>query len=70
MQPTTKETQPHSAHAAHHDEPGFWLKYIFSTDHKVIGIQYGLTGLVFLLFGFVGGTWVLIREVLGEDKEK
>src|SRR5580765_3126644 len=52
MQPTPKETQPHAAHAAHHDEPGFWRKYIFSTDHKVIGIQYGLTGLVFLMFGF------------------
>jgi cytochrome c oxidase subunit 1 len=39
-------------HAAHHDEPGFWRKYIFSTDHKVIGIQYGITGLVFLFFGF------------------
>src|SRR5437899_28970 len=52
MQPTTKETQPHVAHAAHHDEPGFWRKYIFSTDHKIIGIQYGLTGLVFLMFGF------------------
>src|SRR6266550_2692377 len=52
MQPTTKESQPHAAHAAHHDEPGFWRKYIFSTDHKVIGIQYGLTGLVFLMFGF------------------
>src|SRR6266536_2483917 len=52
MQPTTKETQPHAAHAAHHDEPGFWRKYIFSTDHKIIGIQYGLTGLVFLMFGF------------------
>jgi cytochrome c oxidase subunit 1 len=42
----------HSAHEAHHDEPGFWRKYIFSTDHKVIGIQYGLTALAFLLFGF------------------
>src|SRR5881396_963805 len=52
MQPTTKETQPHAAHAAHHDEPGFWRKYIFSTDHKVIGVQYGLTGLLFLFFGF------------------
>src|SRR5437762_1075250 len=52
MQPTTRETQPHAAHAAHHDEPGFWRKYIFSTDHKVIGIQYGLTGLMFLFFGF------------------
>jgi len=26
---------------------------IFSTDHKVIGLQYGLTGLAFLLLGFV-----------------
>ena len=52
MQPTTKEILTHEAHAAHHDEPGFWRKYIFSTDHKIIGIQYGLTGLVFLFFGF------------------
>ena len=27
-------------------------KYVFSTDHKIIGIQYGLTALIFLLFGF------------------
>ena len=36
----------------HHHELPFWRKYIFSTDHKVIGIQYGLTSLVFLFFGF------------------
>lgn len=30
----------------------FWRKYIFSTDHKMIGIQYGLTSLIFLFFGF------------------
>jgi len=36
----------------HHNEP-FWRKYIFSVDHKVIGIQYGITSLLFLLFGFV-----------------
>lgn len=34
-----------------HELP-FWRRYIFSTDHKVIGIQYALTGLFFLLFGF------------------
>ncbi len=39
-------------HEPHHAGAGFWRKYIFSTDHKVIGIQYGLTALVFLLFGF------------------
>ncbi|MGH9870487.1 MAG: cytochrome c oxidase subunit I [Candidatus Polarisedimenticolia bacterium] len=31
---------------------GFWRKYVFSVDHKVIGIQYAVTGLVFLFFGF------------------
>lgn len=31
----------------------FLHKYVFSSDHKVIGIQYGLTSLFFLLFGFI-----------------
>jgi cytochrome c oxidase subunit 1 len=35
----------------HHDEP-FIRKYIFSIDHKIIGLQYGITSLVFLFFGF------------------
>ena len=36
---------------AHHEE-SFITKYFFSTDHKVIGIQYGLTAMFFLVFGF------------------
>ncbi len=40
------------AHEAPHHDPGFWRKYWFSTDHKVIGVQYGITALFFLLFGF------------------
>ncbi len=36
----------------HHQE-SFWTKYIFSQDHKVIGIQYGITSLLFMLFGFI-----------------
>jgi cytochrome c oxidase subunit 1 len=36
----------------HHEELPFWRKYIFSVDHKVIGIQYGVTALAFLFFGF------------------
>src|SRR6266446_2388032 len=44
---------PHERAASHeHHELGFWRKYIFSTDHKVIGIQYGICGLIFLFFGF------------------
>src|SRR5215204_3550266 len=42
----------HGAHEAHHEELGFWRKYVFSVDHKVIGIQYAVTGLLFLFFGF------------------
>jgi len=38
-------------HDDHHDLP-WWRKYVFSTDHKVIGIQYGITGLIFLAIGF------------------
>ena len=52
---TSVEThhEPHEHDAAHeHHELGWWRKYIFSTDHKVIGIQYGITGLLFLLIGF------------------
>ena len=52
------ENHSHKAHAGTHhaaehghDLP-FWRKYIFSTDHKVIGCQYALTSLVFLFFGF------------------
>src|SRR5262245_24043381 len=30
----------------------FIRKYIFSTDHKWIGVQYGITALTFLLLGF------------------
>lgn len=52
MQPTTTHSHPAGTHEEHHEELGFWQKYIFSTDHKVIGIQYGITSLIFLFFGF------------------
>src|SRR2546421_12953840 len=41
----------------------FWRKYIFSTDHKWIGIQYGVTALCFLLLGFC--FMILMRLQLG-----
>jgi len=40
------------AHGDHHPHGGFWSNYIFSCDHKVVGIQYGVTALFFMLFGF------------------
>ena len=39
-------------HEGHHEE-SFWTKYVFSQDHKWIGIQYGVTALFFMLFGFL-----------------
>ncbi len=36
----------------HHEELSFLRKWVFSVDHKVIGMQYAVTGLLFLLFGF------------------
>ncbi len=52
------ETASHPGHDPHHHdehehhELGFWRKYVFSTDHKVIGIQYGIGGMLFLFLGF------------------
>ena len=48
---TPEHAHEHAHDHAHH-ELGFWQKYVFSQDHKVIGIQYAVTGLLFLLFGF------------------
>ncbi|MDB6136943.1 MAG: coxN, partial [Verrucomicrobiaceae bacterium] len=51
----THDDSHHAGDHAHdhaHHEPSFIWKYIFSTDHKIIGVQYGLFGLTFLLFGF------------------
>src|SRR4051812_21872934 len=52
MQATTHAPTQTGAHEAEHHDLGFWRTYVFSTDHKMIGIQYGVTALVFLLFGF------------------
>jgi cytochrome c oxidase subunit 1 len=52
---TPASAAPHahvaSGHADHHAS-GFWSAYVFSQDHKTIGIQYTITSLLFLLFGF------------------
>src|SRR5438552_14615881 len=52
MQATTHAIPHPGIHEAEHEELGFWSKYVFSTDHKIIGIQYGVTALFFLFFGF------------------
>ena len=32
-------------------QPGFWRHYVFSTDHKVIGLQFLFSALIWLLMG-------------------
>lgn len=49
----------HAAHAAHEAPKGFVRKYIFSLDHKVIGIQYYLLALFSVFIGMALS--VLIR---------
>ena len=44
--------ESHDHHDDHHHVLPWWKKYLFSTDHKTIGIQYGLAAGAFLLFGF------------------
>src|SRR5438034_8416721 len=45
-----------------HVQP-WYRRWLFSTDHKVIGLQYGFTALCFLLFGFC--LMILMRLQLG-----
>ena len=47
----------------HVDRRGFLRRWIFSTDHKVIGIQYIITGLLMALVGAALAS--LIRLQLG-----
>src|SRR4051794_5520727 len=41
----------HDDHAHAHHELGFLKKYIFSSDHKIIGIQFLFVGLMFMVLG-------------------
>jgi len=46
---TVEAGAAHGAH--HHGEMSFWSKYVFSTDHKMIAMQYMFTGMAMALIG-------------------
>ena len=46
------ESHAHAGEHGHAQPLSFWWKYVFSVDHKVIGIQYMITSFLFLLLGF------------------
>ncbi|MCZ6572734.1 MAG: cbb3-type cytochrome c oxidase subunit I [Planctomycetota bacterium] len=50
------------AHETHHEPQGFLRKYVFSTNHKVIGIQFLFSGLLWMLIG--GLLAMLVRHKL------
>jgi cytochrome c oxidase subunit I len=54
---------PHGAEAHKHPEMNFVRRYIFSTDHKIIGIQFLFSTLLFLVLG--GLLAMLVRLQLG-----
>ncbi|MDX1622926.1 MAG: cbb3-type cytochrome c oxidase subunit I [Gemmatimonadota bacterium] len=61
---TTAERVPnvsvqHWAEPGHEDDRSFWRKYVFSTDHKVIGSQFLFLSLFFL---FVGGALAMMMR--------
>jgi cytochrome c oxidase subunit I len=55
-------SESHAANHTHH-ELGFVRKYIFSTDHKVIGLQYLITAMAMAVIG--GLLSMLMRYQLG-----
>ncbi len=52
-------TAEHGLQADHEHELSWLRTYVFSVDHKVIGIQYAVTAMFFLLFGL--GLMMLMR---------
>ena len=56
-------THSPEVHAHAHPELGFLRKYVFSEDHKIIGIQFLFTTLIFLMLG--GLLAMFVRMQLG-----
>src|SRR5260370_13253015 len=53
---------PHEAETHEHPQLGFLRKYVFSEDHKIIGIQFLFSGIIFFLIG--GSLALLVRTQL------
>jgi len=49
----TTHVQEHTAHGGHegHPQPNWFVKYLWSTDHKIIAAQYTFTGMFMALIG-------------------
>src|SRR5919206_2650721 len=57
-----------TAHSAHHAHTGFIRKYVFSLDHKVIGIQYYFLALFSVFLGMALSLFMRFHMVFPEAK--
>src|SRR5271155_2142294 len=57
------ESTSHQSGAHGHHELGFLRKYVFSEDHKIIGIQFLFSGIIMLFLG--GFLAMMVRTQLG-----
>jgi cytochrome c oxidase subunit 1 len=55
-------------HGGHGHELGFIKKYVFSTDHKIIGIQFLITTILMMMVG--GGLALAVRWQLARPWER
>lgn len=62
-----QEHGEHGGHGTAHHEPNFFFKYVWSTDHKMIGKQFLVSSLLWLLVG--GGLALIVRWQLGYPNE-
>jgi len=56
---TTASTPADTGEHHEHHKPSFWAQYVFSMDHKVIGMQFLFTSLIMMAVG--GGLAVALR---------
>ena len=63
------DSHAEKTHPVHHTEPtGFIWKYIFSKDHKVIGIQYLLLAMTAVAVGMTLSVFMRLRLAWPEEK--
>jgi cytochrome c oxidase subunit 1 len=67
---STPEAGAHATHETHeHHEPkGFWQKWVFSHDHKVIGKQFLFSSMIWALVG--GSLAIMVRQQIAWPGEQ
>ena len=72
MSPSQVEKLTHGEHGGgdaheHHEPRGFWQKWVFSHDHKVIGKQFLFSSMIWALLG--GSLAIMVRQQIAWPNE-